>query len=153
MRSDTGKDTRSLPGWQAAALLLAIALMAWCSGAAAQTIATCPVRVLDGRTVRFSDGQIGYIPGIEVPRLNNASCFAERIKGSLARSYLDRLLCRSGPPILVADTAGASDPGLVIARPQRGFVSAFIEGRNVADIMISSGLASRARPKNGWCRR
>lgn len=153
MRAYTGKETRSFPGRQAAALVLATGLMAWCTAAAAQTIATCPVRVLDGRTVRFSDGQIGHIPGIEVPRLNNASCFAERIKGSLARSYLDRLLCRSGPPILVADTAGVSDPGLVISRPQRGVVSAFIEGRSVADIMISSGLASRARPRNGWCRR
>ena len=105
--------------------------------------------VEDGDTVKFGE-EVIRLKGFDTPEVEYARCESERRLGLMAAVRLRSLICRPGVVVIVdRGPAPARD------RHKRTLAVLRVDGRDVAEIMISEGFA---RPYNGgfrkgWCSR
>jgi endonuclease YncB( thermonuclease family) len=122
----------------------AIALTAMLLATAAEA-QTGGVEIVDGDTVKI--GGISWrLQGYDTPETYYAKCRAERQAGELATRELAALIRKAKTFRLVPD--GGLD------RYQRRLGRLYIDGRDVADIMVQRGLARRYNGRGrrqGWC--
>jgi endonuclease YncB( thermonuclease family) len=106
------------------------------------------IQVIDGDTIKV-DGVTFRLMGFDAPETFYAQCPAEKELGEKAKARLEQLLV----------TAGPSGTRVLTVSPEkdrwgRGLARLYIGGRNVAQIMISEGLArpydGRSK-RQGWC--
>jgi endonuclease YncB( thermonuclease family) len=121
---------------------IALTAMLAATAAGAQTGA---VEIVDGDTVKV--GGISWrLQGYDTPEIYYARCNAERQAGELATRELAALIRKAKTVRLVP--AGRLD------RYQRRLGRLYIDGRDVADIMVQRGLARRYNgrgPRQGSC--
>jgi len=124
--------------------------------AAAQSI-----RVVDGDTVRVGRETIRLV-GLNAPETGSqAMCERERTLGAAATRRLRQLVAGGGVDLQrVACTCRPGTEGTPRCNFGRACGVLRIRGRDVADILVSEGLAeryvcqdTRCPPRRGWCGR
>ncbi len=101
--------------------------------------------VVDGDTIRFNGDKIRLV-GFDTPEISDPACAAEATKGETAKRRLLELL-NSGEVSFSATADRDRD------RYGRLLRQANIDGSDVADVMISEGLAEpyEGGQKRNWC--
>jgi micrococcal nuclease len=125
--------------------LMALALV---SLARADTMPGPSIHVIDGDTVRLPSGEVIRIWNIDAPETARARCEAEAALGRRATARLGQLL-RAGPVAVVMDEpAGRRED-----RYGRTLARLTVAGRDIGEIMIRDGLATRWPQRRDWCGR
>lgn len=119
-------------------IAIAVALLLSVSAFAAE-----PITVIDGDTIYYGEEKIRIV-GLDAPETYQARCDAERALGQRATGYL-RVMVKRGP--VTIERQAKPD------RYKRTLARVFIGGRDVADIMVSEGLAVRYDCPRGRCPR
>jgi micrococcal nuclease len=137
-----------------------VALHYWPSGEASLSFASNPAAsihfplcsftsgancVIDGDTIRWNGEKVRLV-GFNTPEISESRCAAEASKGEQAKLRLQELL-NSG---LVSVSATADQDRDRYGRLLR---EVRVDGRNVAELMISEGLAEpySGGQKRDWC--
>jgi micrococcal nuclease len=121
--------------------------------ARADSIPGPSIHIIDGDTVRLpgrngAAGEIIRIWNIDAPETARARCEAEAALGRRATARLGQLL-RAGPVAVVMDEpAGRRED-----RYGRTLARLTIAGRDIGEIMIRDGLATRWPQRRDWCGR
>jgi len=115
--------------------VLAVVLLS-CAATAAE-----PITVVDGDTIYYGDEKIRIV-GLDAPETYRARCDAERALGQRATGYLRALVQRGKMRIERQDKPD---------RYKRTLARVYISGRDVAEIMVSEGLAVRYDCPRGRC--
>jgi len=112
--------------------------------------ASPPVTVVDGDTIYYGEEKIRIV-GLDAPETYQARCESERALGQRATGYFRALVQRG--PVTIQRQNRPDRYGRTLAR-------VYIDGRDVADIMVSEGFAVRYDcPRNrcprrvDWCER
>ena len=102
--------------------------------------AVCAFHVVDGDTVRLGTETIRLV-GCDAPETHHAKCGAERRLGEVASTRLRDLLCAPGTNVVIDR---GERPRL--DRYRRMLARIFVDGQDVADLMIEAGLARHEHP-------
>lgn len=100
--------------------------------------------VIDGDTIRMSKGERIRIIGLDAPETRRAKCEAERRLGYEAKARL--MVFLSQGKMKIKRRKRPDRYGRTLAR-------IFINGQDVAGLMIAAGLARpyQGRKRKGWC--
>jgi len=105
--------------------------------------ASPPVTVVDGDTIWVGEEKVRIV-GLDAPETYQARCDEERALGQRATGYLRVLVQRGRVTIKRQDRPD---------RYGRTLARVYIDGRDVADIMVREGLAVRYDCPRGRCPR
>jgi micrococcal nuclease len=114
--------------------------------ARADTIPGPSIQIIDGDTVRLPSGEVIRIWNIDAPETARARCEAEASLGWLASERLGQLLRRGPVAVVMDEPAGRRED-----RYGRTLARLTIAGRDIGEIMIRDGLATRWPQRRDWC--
>lgn len=136
-RSRLGPQVARLSGGSALALTALAAALAL-------TLASAPVKVVDGDSVRLAGWGLVRLDGIDTPELKGR-CAAEKVLARRARARLGELLA-AGPVQVTWGEARREKFGRPLVRISAG-------GHDVAETLIAEGLgrAYAGAQRGGWC--
>lgn len=137
-----------------------VALYYWPSGEASRSFASNPVApihfslcpygtdvncVIDGDTIRWNGEKVRLV-GFNTPEISEPRCATEATKGEQAKLRLRDLLNSGSVSFLATEDQDRDRYGRLLREVR-------VDGRNVAELMISEGLAEpyRGGQKRDWC--